>query len=366
MREVFIADIKLKAIVVAIIATTICLSSADAQSDSTRLHKYPEKIITYTHDKVKKAEEAISKHLDQKDSLYISPNKYKVTLMTQYINSYEFYRFTSANKKQSITLLPDNSDKIGIYIGWKWLFLGWAFDLNRQTSKTDWNFSFYTSKIGIDLFYRKRSNGFKIRELKGFRDKNDIEIDDYNRTFDGISVSQRGVNVYYIFNNKHFSYPAAYSQTTNQRISCGTFILGLNYSEQSFDINTEKFDNDIKENMLPDFKFNKVRYKDYSINFGYSYNWVFAKNCLANISMTPAIGYKNTSFRLENGKEFIKNINFDLISRAAIVYNNSKFFIGASVISHTYSYRKSSLSIVNGFGTLNIYTGINLFRNKEK
>lgn len=334
----------------------------NAQECRANILKYPQKVIDYTQNSFNKTEDVINKYLDQKDTIYITPNKYKLTLMAQYINGYEYYRFASQDKAQSITLSPDNSDKLGIYIGWKWLFLGWAFDINKSNAKADWNFSFYTSKVGIDLFYLRRSKGFKIRSIKGFKDSNGKDIINFNHHFNGISVSQRGINVYYIFNNKNFSYPAAYSHTTNQRISCGTFILGLNYSEQSFNIDKSMFDSNIQNAMSPSLNFNKVTYKDYSINFGYSYNWVFAKDFLANISTTPAIGYKNTSFKLTSGKEFISNINFDLIIRAALVYNNSKFFIGTSFISHTYSYKKNKLSITNGFGTLNIYAGINLFK----
>lgn len=327
------------------------------------LFKYPEKIIGYTQSGIKKTEDAIEKHLDRKDSLYISPNKYKLTLMVQYTNSYEYYKFTSTgDTRQSITLTPGTGDKLGVYVGWKWLFVGWSFDISKNNAKNDINLSFYTSKIGIDLFYRKRSDRFRISDIDGFHDADGRELGNYNRGFDGISVYQKGINVYYIFNNKRFSYPAAYSQSTNQRISCGSFILGLNYAEQSFNINPGKFDARIQAGMSEALKISDVKYKDYSINFGYTYNWVFAKNCLANISFTPAIGYKNTSFKLEDGSEFIKNINFDFISRAAIVYNNSKWFIGTSFVSHAYSYRKTNLSIVNGFGTINVYMGINLFR----
>lgn len=333
-----------------------------AQETDNLLLKYPEKIYNYTQLGLHKTEEFISKYFDQKDSLYISPNKYKLTLMTQYINCYEFYRFSVANSKQKFTLSPDNGNKIGIYAGWKWMFLGWAFNINDDNAKVDFNFNFYTAKIGVDIFYRKRDKGFKIKDLSGFTDSNGNEIRAYINDFNGISVKQEGVNVYYIFNNKRFSYPAAYSQSTNQRISCGTFILGFNYSKQSFDIDTNEFDEKIQNSISSDLKFNKIEYKDYSINFGYSYNWVFAKNFLANISLTPAIGYKNTSFKFNNGRDFIKNINFDLITRVGIVYNNSRYFIGASHISHTYSYRKTNLSIVNGFGTINIYMGINLFK----
>ena len=122
----------------------------------------------------------------------------------------------------------------------------------------------------------------------------------------------------------------------------------------------------LQNSLKDELKFDKVKYKDFSINFGYSYNWVFAKNCLANLSLTPGVGYKNSSLKINDSKEFISNINFDLITRAAVVYNNSKYYIGASFVSHTYSYRKSKLSVVNGFGTINVYAGFNFWKKKPK
>lgn len=321
-----------------------------------KLEREPENVL-------EKTEEFINTYLDEKDSIYISPNLYNFTIMPQYSNAYEYYRFSTGNGQQRITMSPSSINRIGLYLGWRWLFLGYSIDLEEGSPQTDINFSFYTSKAGIDLFYRKRTEGYRIRNLEGFKEGG-REIVDYNHSFDGLTVEQMGLNLYYVFNNKKFSYPAAYSQSTNQRISAGSFILGVNYNEQSFAFDHTKFDPKIQEALLPELKFNKIKYKDFSINFGYSYNWVFAKDCLANISVTPAVGYKNTSFKLKNGSEFFSNINFDLITRAAIVYNNGKYYAGASLVSHTYSYNKNSLAILNGFGVINVYVGFNFWRRK--
>ncbi len=322
-------------------------------------------IVDFTQDKLHKAEDIINKKLDDKDSLYVTPNLYNMTIMTQYSYNYEYYRFTSSDDSQSLSLRPNNGNKIGLYVGWRWLFLGWSFDLTRNSAKKDINLSFYTARLGIDLFYRKREEGFKITEAKGFTNSQGEDIGNYDRHFDGMSTKQKGFNIYYIFNNKRFSYPAAYSQTTNQRISAGSFILGISYNEQTFNFNYSKLDQQLQRAITSELKFDKVNYKDYSINFGYSYNWVFARNCLANISFTPGVGYKNSSLQLKSGKEFISNINFDVVTRAAIVYNNQRFYIGTSFVSHTYSYRKSNLSVINGFGTINVYAGFNFWKKKN-
>lgn len=342
------------------------------------------RIIDYTHDKIKKTEEAIHKaeviindkfhkaeslisnKLDERDSLYVTPNEYNMTIMTQYSYTYEYYRFTSSDKNQSMSLRPDNGNKIGLYVGWKWLFLGWYIDMTKNDAKSDINLSFYTAKLGIDLLYRKRDKGFRLSDTKGFINEYGFKLTGYNPSLNGFSTKQKGINIYYIFNNKRFSYPAAYSQTNNQRISAGSFILGLTYNEQTFSFNYYKMDPKLLFSLKDEFKFDKIKYKDFSINFGYSYNWVFAKSCLANLSLTPCIGYKNSSLKLFYSKELISSINFDLITRASVVYNNGRYYISASFISHTYSYRKSELSVINGFGNINLSIGYNFWKRKPK
>ena len=339
----------------------LAITSAAAQEKKDLTIK--EKVVNNTVELLHGTKDFIENTLDGKDSLYVSPNLYNLTVMPQYSYCYDYYRFSAVDAEQSITLVPGSRHKLGLYLGWRWLFLGYSFELGGNAPQTDINLSFYTAAAGIDLFYRKRSEGYRIRSLKGFKEGNE-DIKEYNHRFDGLSVQQKGVNVYYIFNNKKFSYPAAYSQSTNQRISAGSFILGLTYNEQSFHFDHTKFDDKIEERLNQDLKFRDIKYKDFSINFGYSYNWVFAKDFLANISMTPAIGYKNTSLKLHNRKEFLSSLNFDFITRAAIVYNNSRYYAGASLVAHTYSYNKSTISILNGFGVVNVYFGINFWRRK--
>lgn len=344
--------------------TAIIAMLAIIPSAAQETNRENESITDIILDGFRGTESFIENTLDHKDSIYISPNLYNLTIMPQYSYCYDYYRFSSVDSEQSITLSPGTSHKIGLYIGWRWIFLGYSFDVSNNKPQNDLNFSFYTSAIGIDLFYRKRSEGYRIRRLNGFYGSGNNELQEYRHNFNGLTVEQQGANLYYIFNNEKFSYPAAYSQSTNQRISAGSFILGLSYNEQSFFFDHTKFDTPIREQLDDELKFERVRYKDFSINFGYSYNWVFAKDCVANISMTPAIGYKNTSLKLHNSKELLSSINFDLITRAAIVYNNSKYYAGASLVAHSYSYTRNSLSILNGFGVVNIYFGVNFWRRK--
>lgn len=298
----------------------------------------------------------------EQDTTFVSPNIFNMKVTPEYIQGFEYYRFSTKDNEQSITFSPTLNNKIGMYLSWRWITLGYSFSLNDIHPQFDMEFLFYSSRVGLELYYRKSNEGFKIRGLKGF---NDIE---YNKNFDGLSTSQMEANLFYIFNYKKYSFPAAFSQSTIQRRNAGSFILGLNYNVQTFTFDHTRLDPSIESLMKNDLKFQNAGYKNININFGYSYNWAFANNFLANITFSPAIGYKNTSlsFYENSSKEFISSINFDLISRMSLTYNNGHYYAGALLTSHTYSYSHSAISIMNGFGYLKIYAGLYFWKKKKK
>ena len=122
-----------------------------------------------------------------------------------------------------------------------------------------------------------------------------------------------------------------------------------------------------QETMNPGMKVNHIKYTNISLNFGYAYNWVFARNCLACLSLNPAVAYKTSRIRKaeEETDEWYKNFNIDFILRVGIVYNNSKYFAGTSFVGRTYDYYRSNFSLNNGFGTLQVYAGFNFCLKKE-
>lgn len=315
--------------------------------------------------------QAIGHLISDVDTIYISPNKYNLAFMLENSEWYEYYRFKSSEGgKQSLRISPDMSYKLGAYFGWRWIFLGWSIDVKdlfgkRKSSgkETQFAFSLYSSVAGIDIYSKKSHGDFKLRDVTGFFP--DGVTPDYPKEFDGFSVDIKGLNVYWIFNHKRFSYPAAFSQSSNQIKSAGSFIAGLAMSKHNIHFDYDKLPAVILEHLDNSLKFREINYLDISINAGYAYNWVFAKKCLATISVTPAIAYKKSKV---NGEEVyydpFKNINFDLITRAGITYNNSKYFIGASLVMHTYDYQSNKFNLNNSFGTLRVYLGFNFWKKK--
>ncbi|WP_294551948.1 DUF4421 domain-containing protein [uncultured Bacteroides sp.] len=306
------------------------------------------------------------------DTLYISPNRYNYALMVTHFSNFEYYSVTSElPQPQKLSFSPNPHNKIGLYFGWRWIFLGWSVDVddiyrktNRKNRGTEFDLSLYSSKLGVDIFYRRTGNNYKIHKIRGFSD----EIpSNYSENFNGLKVDIKGLNLYYIFNNRKFSYPAAFSQSTNQRRNAGTFIAGFSISKHNLDFDYLQLPEYIQANMNPGMKVNKIKYTNANISFGYAYNWVFARNCLACISLTPAIAYKASDVDAETheGKQWYSKFNLDFLLRAGVVYNNGKYFVGSSFVGKNYNYHRNNFSLDNGFGTLQIYAGFNFNLRKE-
>ena len=326
-------------------------------------------VVRHTGRKIRKE----VKDFNAIDTLYITPNLYNLAFMLEHSTWYEHYQLgnNAGTESQYLNFSPSLGTKLGVYFGWRWIFLGYTFDVEdlfggnkNKTKKKEMSLNIYSSKFGIDLYYRKTGNDFKLRSINGFhQDFKELQ----NIQFDGLRSTINGVNAYWIFNHKKFSYPAAYSQSTNQRRSAGSFMAGFSYSQHKISFDCEKLPASVLQQLSPSLRFNHIKYSDYSLGFGYGYNWVFAKNWVSNLSLLPGIGYKKS--RIDDndfkGESWIKDINFDFITRAAIVYNNAKYYVGASVVLHTYDYRKPNLSVTNSFGTLRIYAGFNFWPKKE-
>ena len=234
---------------------------------------------------------------------YIEPQHYNYTVMLQNTNTYEVYTLYG-EEGQRISFAPDPSWRLGPYLGWRWVFLGYTIDLKHinmksdHSSKKEFNLSLYSSLLGVDLFWRQTGNDYHIQRMDL---SDDVNTDVLKKvSFDGFKGSIKGLNLYYIFNHRKFSYPAAYSQSTKQKLSAGSWMAGLGYAQHQLEVDWDKLSNIVDErlnqksrnqlNQNPmnqlnqearnqmearidsSLMFSKVRYSDYSATVGYGYN----------------------------------------------------------------------------------------------
>ena len=299
---------------------------------------------------------------DDTDPDYIVPNYYNYTVMAQNTNFFQLYRIKASDAQgttQTLEMAPEPSFKVGPYFGWRWLFLGYTFDVANRggTAKSqEMSLSLYSSMIGVDLVYVKNDGLFTIRRARGFAD--DVARTVEGSKFSGIDSCTASVNVYYVFNHRRFAYPAAYAQSTVQRRSQGSWVLGLCYSHNRMEMDYRRLppalvtpiDDAGHTPLMDEMKVERTDYHSYTISGGYAYNWVFAPKWLFSISATPAFGLRRSKGERMSSEDLwvsMKRFNFDFIGRVGLVWNNSKYFAGLSAVTHVYDYKKEGYSLSN-------------------
>ena len=306
------------------------------------------------------------------DEKYVEPQHYNWSVMLQATHTYDYYHLgTTGSDAQSVWLSPAPNLKVGPYFGWRWVFAGYTFDLknvdvDNKDLKQEFDISIYAAQVGADLYYRRTGCDYKIRRINLGKNVDTRSLEGI--PFGGISVGITGVNLYYIFNHQRFSYPAAFAQSTIQKISCGSWMVGVTWTRNSIDFDHEMLQQEIDERLGSNtvkldsgLMFNSVRYYNSSASVGYAYNWVFAKNWLFCSSLSLALAYKRTRGETYSSKDILNlnNVNIDGIGRFGLVYNNMRWYAGASVIARAYNYHKSRFAANNIFGSLNMYVGYN-------
>ena len=312
------------------------------------------------------------------DTTYIEPQHYKFQAMLQM--SSMFQQFTLyQDDVHKLSLSPDVNTRIGPYVGYSLIFLGYTLQLNNLyigNNKKTFNLSLYTSLIGADIFINN-NNKFKIKDIISADATSGIAEAMYNVEFGGFNVNYWGFNTYYIFNHRRHGYPAAYNQSTCQKRSAGSPLVGFGFGRYNMEMDWQQLDNLIAHyvpNYTPQFAdgsyTESVKYDRYSLYGGYSYNWAFARNWMMGGSATLALSYNkggSETFRLDNIFRDFKfdNLRVDGISRLAVVWNNTRLFAGLMAKVDSYTYSKARFKVNNINASINIYAGLNFGKKRQ-
>ena len=368
----------MRPLILHILLVCVSVSLHAMPADTAQSVSLVENIVTTVTGELGVVKRKVEK-LDAYDENYIEPNHYNYAFMLQNTHYWQHYRLRaeeeSRNRHQQIDISPRSSVKVGPYFGWRWIFLGYTFDvgsMGKATKNTEFTLSLYSAKVRGDLMYIRNKENFKLGDVKGFPGVNNHAF--RGMDFNGMKSYTTMANIYYVFNNRHFSYPAAYAQSTVQRISAGSFILGLRYDHHKIHFDHRQLPEALQEApngspiLFDAMKIGKVNYYNIGVSMGYAYNWVPARNLLVNLSVSPSLGYKKTrgvpwdeNVLIDDVKAF----NFDFTTRAAIVWNNTRCYAGASFVNYIYGYRRAYFNFRNSINYLNFYVGINFHRRKQ-
>ena len=203
------------------------------------------------------------------------------------------------------------------------LSLGFAINpakINGFYKDYEMNLNYYSSRLSLDASYQRSTT------LAG-----DIERGDEDSRLESGDIALKVLNVvgYYVFNNRRFSYPAAFTQSYIQRRSAGSWLAGISYQGGSIET-TEA----LKERN-PNAPDTRIYIGHLGIGGGYGYNWVVGKKWLFHFSMLPTfVVYNRNNFTVNGERKRAQHIRFNMIfnERAAIIYKfSSRYFAGLTL-----------------------------------
>jgi len=201
------------------------------------------------------------------------------------------------------------------------------------------NINSYGNKFGFDVIYQHAKNftgwirfsdeGITERPSRFFV-SDDFWSQKADLPHDMLRMSTMNINAYYAFNNRRFSYPAAFSQSYIQKKSAGGFMIAASYQGQN-----------VETRAIPSIGNSNAQLSvgNIALGAGYGYNFALPHRWLLHISATPTfIVYSHNRFFLNDERQSMAYRFPEVIitSRGAFVHSFDPYFCGLSV-NFTYS-----------------------------
>lgn len=317
-------------------------------------------------DSTKKFKHFLISLLDvQYDTIRVSDLTNKFNIYTGLIGKFHSIELENPDINKKLKYEPNGNTSIMLGFNYKWLGLGFNFSpgfLNKddeiygESERFDAQFNIYTKSFGIDahLQYYK---GFYLKNPDNFIDwQNDF----YPQQSDLESLSF-GLSAYYFFNNKKFSYKAAFNRTQIQKKSAGSFILGTYVNANIVNSPGGFIPSELSDSLLAYYNLDAYVTNSVGVSCGYTYTLVFLKHFFINASLVPGFGYRSATFQTYDNDTKVKgSITGSLNARVALGYEGKHMYSGLTFVSFVDSYNYESISISSSTGNIRFFIGTRL------
>lgn len=238
---------------------------------------------------------------------------------------------------------------IGLELAFKMpLAFGRSSSRYGDTDFIDFQGSLYGKKWSADATFQKYE-GFYVSNAPDIYPDFDVEKNYPQRS--DLSVMNISLNGIHIFNHEKFSFRSGFIQADKQIKSAGSPIMIL--SATRFSVRADSllmpFSEDGKN-------FEDGRFVSLSVLVGYAYDFVF-DNFFIKLNANGGAGGQHQKFDLGNGEKQRWDLAPKLNFRAALGYDNERFFAGTSFIMQKTSIDFEGLRINNTTGNYKIFVG---------
>jgi hypothetical protein len=251
--------------------------------------------------------------------------------------NFSFNLRSKIGEKKSIHYAPNGQNFVGAGFFYKKMGLELGFKLPvsdvlearyGRTRFIDLQTNYYGDKIGADLAFQR---------YRGFYVKNPYEADtawlpgyNYPQRKDIITLNISG-NIYYIFNNKKFSYRAAFAQTEQQIKTAGSFVLMGAAAHIRFDARNSFIPAALLSGFGESASFRQGSFYSIAVLPGYAHTFVLDKYYLS-LSFHMGVGVQHKHYIL--GARVYDDVNISRKNNLRIAggYYGKRFLGGLSVI----------------------------------
>ena len=274
----------------------------------------------------------------QNDSMYITDLTQQLTVRLYGSEKFTSYRLRDRQAGEQVFYRPNspfnlgfgfNYKFIGLNIGINFPFIN-VYNLYGRTRFLDLQSHLYLRKIVVD-FYGQYYKGYYLVNTSALRDNYPGMV--YRRP--DIGTLNAGLSVQYIFNDRRFSFRAAYLQNEYQKKSAGSVMAGG-------DIHTVFIRGDsavVPGSVRYDSFFNGSRFDRSNIycatvNGGYAYTFVVKKHYFLTLSGDAGLGVNYTVLEGgATGRETGLQGQLNTTWRVAAGYNSDTYFAGVHYVA---------------------------------
>lgn len=288
------------------------------------------------------------------DGDYITEHNNELAVRIYGSNKFTRLSYGEYRVKDKALYKPNDNYNLGVGFSYQWLNLNLGFKApfinedNEKRGRTkfiDLQAYGYARKFVVDL-YAQSYEGYYFPVKR-----NDLLAIPFteNLVRNDIQTRNLGFNVEYIFNNRKFSYRAAFLQNETQKKSAGSFILGGGIHYLNVRADSSILPQDIR---YPDYlanpSFNRSSVGSITINGGYAYHLVLGKRFFAMASLMLGAGVNSMTLQDTKSDENMQawSPTFNGIVHAGMGYNSDRSFVG---IYFTTNLRQDEMPISNAF-----------------
>lgn len=234
------------------------------------------------------------------------------------------------------------------YRGWG---LSYSFELYDHRD-SEFMYTFYGKRYGIE---------FRVHNSKSHSGTFSDSSEALNFDINPGQISQKLylANLYWVFNDKKFSLPAALSQTVIQRCSAGSWLASFNYYRSSIRPNLNNPAGNYTSFMVD---VQKLSSSQISVGGGYAYNYVFCnERCLLHASVMPMVSvwHRNRVYTSTETTPLSQDISLNGNAHLGLIYNHSRYVSGMSFIYNLeWVDLKNDLSILDSNWAGRVFIGV--------